>query len=106
MEDSAAMTGSIAIRLCDHRDCTVADALARRGTIAQQPAAARSGDAEAADNLQLADLRYRNGIDSYLLDLTARLARYNAARTLVQTRQLYASSRVALYRALGGDASH
>lgn len=83
----------------------VANVLARRGTIADQLAAARSGDAAAADNLHLADLRYRNGIDSYLLELTARLARYNAARTLVQTRLLDASSRIAMYRALGGDAS-
>ena len=83
----------------------VANVLARRGTIADQLAAARSGDAAAADNLYLADLRYRNGVDSYLLDLTARLARYTAARTLVQTRLLDATSRIALYRALGGDAS-
>ena len=83
----------------------VANVLARRGTIADQLAAVRRGDAAAADNLGLADLRYRNGIDSYLLDLTARLARYNAAKTLVQTRLLDATSRIALYRAIGGDAS-
>ena len=83
----------------------VANVLARRGTIADQLAAVRRGDAAAADNLGLAELRYRNGIDSYLLNLTARLARYNAAKTLVQTRLLDATSRIALYRALGGDAS-
>ncbi|MFM5916520.1 MAG: efflux transporter outer membrane subunit [Novosphingobium sp.] len=83
----------------------VANALARRGTIADQLAAAGKGDAAAADNLGLADLRYRNGIDSYLSELTARLSRYSAARTLVQTRLLDATSKVAVYRAVGADAS-
>ena len=83
----------------------VANALARRGTIADQVAAASKGDAAAADNLGLADLRYREGIDSYLAELTARLSRYSAARALVQTRLLDATSKVAVYRALGADAS-
>ncbi len=83
----------------------VANVLARRGTIADQLAAANKGDAAAADNLNLAGLRYRNGIDNYLSELTARLSRYSAARTLIQTRLLDATSKVALYRALGGDST-
>ncbi|MEP7221897.1 MAG: efflux transporter outer membrane subunit [Novosphingobium sp.] len=83
----------------------VANALARRGTITAQTRAVEAGDAAAEDNLSLADARYRGGIDSYLQDLTARVARYNAARSLIQTRLLSATNRVSLYRALGGDQS-
>ena len=83
----------------------VADTLARRGTIDAQLAAARQGSFAANDNLRLAELRYRGGVDNYLQELTARLASYNAARTLVRTKEVAASNRVALYRALGGDGS-
>lgn len=83
----------------------VANTLARRGTIDAQLAAARQGSFAANDNLRLAELRYRGGVDNYLQELTARLASYNAARTLVRTKEIAASNRVALYRALGGDGS-
>ena len=83
----------------------VANVLARRGTIDRQLAAAAAGRAAAADNLALSDLRYRGGVGTYLQDLTARLASYNADRALVQTRFAEAASRVGLYRALGGDGS-
>ncbi len=83
----------------------VANVLARRGTIDAQLKAASAADAAADDNLKLAELRYRSGVDSYLNVQTARLARYTAARTLVQVRQTAATNRVALYRALGADAS-
>lgn len=83
----------------------VADALARRGTIAEQLAAVRAGDDAAADNLGLASMRYRGGIDSYLQELTARLARYSAAKNLVQAKLVDGSNRVALYRALGADST-
>jgi multidrug efflux system outer membrane protein len=81
----------------------VADTLARRGTIDAQLAATRAGRAAAADNLHLADLRYRGGIDSYLQDLSARQALYTAEQTLANTQRLRASNLVALYRSLGGD---
>lgn len=83
----------------------VANALARRGTIDRQLTAARATRAAADDNLALSDLRYRGGVGTYLQDLTARLSSYSAARTLVQTQYGEAASRVALYRALGGDNS-
>jgi multidrug efflux system outer membrane protein len=82
----------------------VADALARRGTIEAQLAAAQAGRDAAADNLHLARLRYRGGIESYLGELTARQALYNAERALIATRRLRATNRVALYRAIGADA--
>lgn len=83
----------------------VADALARAGTIDAQLRAVEAGDAAAADNLGLATMRYRGGVDSYLEELTARQNRYTAARTLVRTRLLRAANRVELYRALGADPS-
>lgn len=81
----------------------VADTLARRGTIDAQLRATRAGRDAAADNLHLAELRYRGGVDSYLGELTARQALYSAERTLANTQQLRASNLVALYRSLGGD---
>lgn len=83
----------------------VANALARRGTIDAQLRATEAGRVAAADNLRLAELRYRGGVDSYLENLTARQALYNAERTLAQTRFQRATNLVALYRSLGGDAS-
>jgi len=82
----------------------VADTLARRGTIDAQLRATQAGREAAADNLHLADLRYRGGVDSYLNDLTARQSLYSAERTLANTRQQRASNLIALYRSLGGDA--
>jgi multidrug efflux system outer membrane protein len=83
----------------------VANVLARRGTIDAQLTAVTAADTAASDNLRLADLRYRGGVDSYLQDLTARLASYSAGRSLIQNRLVAATNRVALYRALGGDSS-
>ena len=82
----------------------VANALARRGTIEAQLVAAQAGRDAAADNLHLTQLRYQGGIDSYLGELTARQALYSAERTLIATRRLRATNRVALYRTIGGDA--
>ena len=82
----------------------VADALARRGTIETQLTASQAGRDAAADNLHLAQLRYKGGIDSYLGELTARQALYNAERSLIATKRLRATNRVALYRAIGADA--
>ncbi|MFA7601925.1 MAG: efflux transporter outer membrane subunit [Novosphingobium sp.] len=81
----------------------VSDTLARRGTIDAQLRAARAGRAAAADNLHLAELRYRGGVDSYLGELTARQSLYSAERALAATERLRAANLVALYRALGGD---
>lgn len=81
----------------------VADTLARRGTIDAQLRATRSGREAAADNLRLAELRYRGGVESFLEELTARRALYSAEQSLANTQRLRASNLVALYRSLGGD---
>ncbi len=81
----------------------VADALARRGTISEQLRANRAFVDAAEDSFQLADLRYRGGVDSFLTSLDAQRAAYQARRTLLATQLIEASNRVTLYRALGGE---
>lgn len=82
----------------------VSDALARRGTIAEQARATRALVASANDNFVLSDARYRGGIDTFLNSLDAQRSLYSAQRTLVATELTGASNLVSLYRALGGDA--
>jgi multidrug efflux system outer membrane protein len=81
----------------------VSDALARRGTIDNQLAAQTSLEAAAADELALAQARYREGVDPYLNTLDAQRTYYSARRTLASTRLLKANNLVSLYQTLGGD---
>ncbi|MFM7348533.1 MAG: TolC family protein, partial [Erythrobacter sp.] len=83
----------------------VADTLARAGTIEAQLAANRRSVEAAQDTFQLADLRYRGGVDSFLASLDAQRAAYQAQRTLLTSRLVAASNRVTLYRALGGETA-
>jgi multidrug efflux system outer membrane protein len=80
----------------------VADALAQRGTIAEQ-VSAQAARAEAATvAARLSEARYRAGIDSFLVALDAQRISYAAQQQLVTTRQTRAGNLVELYRALGG----
>jgi multidrug efflux system outer membrane protein len=81
----------------------VADALARRGTINEQLAAQDALVAAAADEYQLEDARYRQGVDPYLNTLLAERTLYAARRTEAATRLIKADNLVTLYRTLGGD---
>ncbi|MDE2404746.1 MAG: TolC family protein [Sphingomonadales bacterium] len=81
----------------------VADVLARRATIADQLRAATAGRDAAADNARLTSLRYAGGIASALDDFAARQTATLAQKSLIATRLAEATSRVALYRAVGGD---
>jgi multidrug efflux system outer membrane protein len=81
----------------------VADTLARRGTIEAQLAAARAGEAAAADNARLTERRYSGGIASALDSLVARETLYSARRTAALTRAVRAANLVELYRAIGSD---
>jgi multidrug efflux system outer membrane protein len=81
----------------------VADALARRGTIARQMTAQQALEAAARTNYDLSDARYREGIDPYLNVLVAQRTLYTARQSLTQTRLAQAQNLVALYAALGGD---
>jgi outer membrane protein, multidrug efflux system len=79
-----------------------ADALAQRGTIDEQIAAqsARAHAAEVAANL--ANARFRAGVDSFLTSLDAQRTAYAAQQQLVTTRLNRGSNAVTIYRILGG----
>ena len=81
----------------------VADALADRGTVAERLRAAQANTSATAENLRLADARYRGGIDPYLASLDAQRSYYAAARAEVAVRLSASQGTVALYRALGSD---
>ncbi|MCW5652618.1 efflux transporter outer membrane subunit [Hydrogenophaga sp.] len=80
----------------------VADALAGSATLGDQLAAQqRQADAE-ADRFRLAELRYRNGVASYLDVLDAQRSLFATQQALAQTRLAQQQNQVALYKALGG----
>lgn len=83
----------------------VSDALAGRATYGEQlTAQARVVDASAA-TYRLSELRYRNGVASYLDLLDAQRSLFTAQQALVQTRLQQLQNQVLLYRALGGGWS-
>ncbi|MDD5334822.1 MAG: efflux transporter outer membrane subunit [Rhodoferax sp.] len=83
----------------------VADALAGRATLYGQVQAQQVQlDAE-ADRFRLADLRYRNGVASYLDILDAQRSLFAIQQGVAQTKLAYLQNQVTLYKALGGGAS-
>ena len=80
----------------------VADALAGRATLADQLQAQRAVAAAESARLKLSDLRYSNGVASYLDLLDAQRSLFAAQQALVQTRLAQLQSQVNLYKALGG----
>jgi multidrug efflux system outer membrane protein len=80
----------------------VADALAARSTLAEQLAAQTAQATAESTRLKLADLRYQNGITSYLDLLDAQRAAFASQQAVVQTRLSQLQSQVTLYKALGG----
>ncbi len=83
----------------------VADALAVQGTISERVRAATANTEAAADTATLADARYKGGVDSFLSSLDAQRSLYAARRSEVGTQLLLVSTRIALFRTLGGDSS-
>lgn len=83
----------------------VADALAVQGTISERVRAAAANSAAAADTATLTDARYKGGVDSFLSSLDAQRSLYSARRSEIGTQLLLVSTRIALFRALGGDSS-
>jgi len=100
--DAALATYELAIQTAFRE---VADALAVQGTIGEQLRAARANSAAAADSARLTEARYRGGIDSFLANLVAQRALYEARRR--ETAVLLASvrNRTDLYRSLGSDGA-
>ncbi|MDO9362262.1 MAG: efflux transporter outer membrane subunit [Sphingopyxis sp.] len=83
----------------------VADALAVQGTIAERVRAAAANSEAAADTAMLTDARYKGGVDSFLSSLDAQRSLYSARRSEIGTQLLLAQTRIALFRALGGDSA-
>src|SRR3546814_15853268 len=79
----------------------VSDALARRGTIADQERAQEQLVASATDNYQLSDARYRRGVDSFLQSLDAQRSPYHARRSLIATALTTATTPLTLHPRLG-----
>ncbi len=83
----------------------VADALAGRATLGEQLRAIRAQARAESVRFKLADMRYQNGISSYLELLDAQRALFGTQQAVVQTRLAQLQSRVLLYKALGGGWS-
>lgn len=80
----------------------VTDALAQRGT-ADEALRAQQAQAEAYEkSYKLAQLRYKNGVDSYLSMLVYQRSFYSAQLSLVSTRLSRQTNLVTLYKVLGG----
>jgi len=80
----------------------VADALAGRATLGEQLIAQQTQATAEAERFRLADLRYRNGVSSYLDVLDAQRSLFATQQALAQTKLAQQQSQVALYKALGG----
>ncbi len=82
----------------------VADALARRGTMAEQMAAQQSLVDATAATYRLSNVRYEKGSDIYLNVLDAQRSLYSAQQGLIATRLVNLVNQIRLYAALGGGA--
>jgi NodT family efflux transporter outer membrane factor (OMF) lipoprotein len=80
----------------------VADGLAGRATFARQSEAQRKATDAASKRAELANLRYKAGVDSRLELLDAQRSDYVARQTLIDLRRQELSSATGLYRSLGG----
>jgi outer membrane protein, multidrug efflux system len=80
----------------------VADGLAARGTYDQQINSLVRYVNSQSRRLELSDLRYRNGVDSYLSVLTAQTTLYDAQQLLITARLNRLTNLVDLYQYLGG----
>ncbi len=80
----------------------VADALAGRATFGDQLQAQRNAAQAEAARLRLSELRYNNGVSSYLDLLDAQRSLFTARQALVQTRLAQLQNQVQLYKVLGG----
>ncbi|MGP1693684.1 MAG: TolC family protein, partial [Giesbergeria sp.] len=77
-------------------------ALASRATLADQVSATQAQASAESERFRLADLRYRNGIASYLDVLDAQRALFATQQALAQIQLARQQNEVALYKALGG----
>lgn len=80
----------------------VDDALAARATLDEQLAAQRALLEDSSESYRLAEMRFRNGVDSFLPVLDAQRALYGAQLGVVSLQLLRLENMATLYKALGG----
>jgi NodT family efflux transporter outer membrane factor (OMF) lipoprotein len=80
----------------------VADVLVQREGIHDQLEAQKSLTDAASGAFQLADARFKNGVDSYLVVLDSQRTLYTAQQTLVTLQLSDATSQLTLYKVMGG----
>jgi multidrug efflux system outer membrane protein len=83
----------------------VADALAGRATLTEQLRAQQAQTQAEAARYRLSELRYTNGVASFLDQLDAQRSLFAAQQAVIQTRLLQLQNQVALYKALGGGTA-
>lgn len=83
----------------------VADALAGRATLGEELRALQAQAVAESDRFRLAELRYRNGVASFLDVLDAQRSLFAVQQSLVLSQLALQQNQVALYRALGGGWS-
>jgi len=83
----------------------VADALAGRATLQNQLDAQTAQTQSDTRRFELSDLRYRNGVSSYLDLLDAQRSLFASEQALVLTRLQQLQNQVVLYKVLGGGWS-
>lgn len=80
----------------------VADVLAQREGLQSQLKAQQSLADAASAAFKLADARFKNGVDSYLVVLDAQRTLYTAEQSLVTLQLNDAASQLTLYKVMGG----
>ena len=80
----------------------VDDALAARGTLDEQLAAQRALLDDSSEEYRLAEMRFRNGVDSFLPVLDAQRGLYSAQQAVVGLELQRLQNMATLYKALGG----
>lgn len=80
----------------------VSDALAGRATLGEQLQAQENLLQAESERARLAELRYRNGVASFLDVLDAQRSLFAAQQAVAQTRLARQINQVSLYKALGG----
>ena len=80
----------------------VDDALSARQTLDEQLVAERALLEDTLQSYQLADLRFKNGVDSFLPVLDAQRALYSAQQSVIGLELIRLQNMATLYKALGG----
>jgi outer membrane protein, multidrug efflux system len=80
----------------------VDDALSARQTLDQQLVAQRALLEDTSQSYELANLRFKNGVDSFLPVLDAQRALYSAQQSVISLELIRLQNMATLYKALGG----